>query len=170
MKKSIIISLVVIIAIIVIGGFLACKSSLVSRFMGENSKDTSWQGFWFNGYTFEHPSSWNVWMTFEEAVPVGCFAQGDSVCVNSNRLALSVNVIPWDEKTCKNYYNGLGGPKATLTETKELAGKQFLYGKFEDDNLEIYHTFLNGSCYEIAKTISDDQDLNKILSTFKFTK
>lgn len=135
-----------------------------------NSEITNWKTLAYNHYEFEYPSTWNVWMTLESRVPAGCFAQGDSVCANFNGLAFSVNVLPWNENTCKQYWNGAGGAKAILQETKMINGKKFYYGKFQDDNLEVYHIFFNNSCFELAKTISDNQDLNKILSTLKFTK
>src|SRR3989344_4615676 len=51
-----------------------------------------------------------------------------------------------------------------LAELCRLRGD---YNK-ELEMLEIYHVFMNGSCYELANTISDDKDLSKIISTFKF--
>lgn len=151
------------------GKYIYSPQSRQTQTQNIANQATNWKPFTYDQYKFEYPSAWNIWMTLESQVPSGCFAQGDSVCANLNGIAFSVNVLPWNENICKQYFNGAGGPKATLVETKTINGKQFYYGKFQDDNLEVYHIFYNKSCYELAKTISNDQDLDKIISSFTFT-
>lgn len=167
--------IVVIIAAVVVafGGIFAYQqheNSQIPNTKKLNSEILAWKILDYDHYEFKYPSAWNVWVTLESSVPAGCFAQGDSVCTYFYGGAFSVNVLPWNENTCKQYWNGVGGPRANLQETKTIDGKQFYYGRFEEDNLEIYHIFYNKSCYELAATIIGKPDLDKILSTFKFTK
>ncbi len=170
---SIIIGIVIIVAVLV-GVFSVAWYALFS-FEGDDaqmlqSQTSDWKTFHYQQYQFNYPSTWSTWMTFQSQVPGNCFVQGDSVCTYSGSLAFSVNILSSDKNTCQRYWGGVGGPGIPLVENRRINDKQFLYGKFNDSNLEVYHIFFNNSCYEIAKTISDDKDLNKILSTFTFTK
>src|SRR3989338_7246785 len=171
MKKGdstlIIIFIIALALIAAVGAYLLFQKFPVEQ-QQENGRN-EWKIFaYYDQYEFQYPLTWSTWTTLESEVPRGCFAQGESTCVNFNGLGFSVNKLPWTETTCREYYNGVGGPKAILQEKREINGRRFYYGKSEDDNLEIYHAFANGSCFELAKTISGDMDLNQILSTFRF--
>ena len=121
MKKSTIITIIVAVAIIIIGGFLACKYSLVSNWMGKNTEENTqgnietadWKTYRNEEYGFEikYPNDWHFGMAKSNSPIFNFSKESTDVSIPQHSGATLISILPNGVPT-----EGASGQSKKVTE------------------------------------------------------